>query len=276
MIAKCASARVRTLFFGRDGERDERDDEVAVEEPLEIRVAGETLAVTMRTPGHDHELAAGFLFAEGLVDSRDALGSLRHCGHPDSEGYGNVIDVLPAPGTALDTEALSAMRRGTLTTASCGVCGRTTIEDLMARCKPRSDGARVSRAVLAGLTARLRDAQPNFRRTGGVHAAALARDDGEYSIAREDVGRHNAVDKVVGRRLLDGALPAIGCVLVVSGRASFEIVQKAARAGVCAVVSVSAPSSLAVATAERAGLALASFARDGAFNLYAGLERVSD
>jgi FdhD protein len=271
-----ASTRVRAFFFDRDGERAERHDEVAVEEPLEIRVAGETLAVTMRTPGHDHELAAGFLFAEGLVDSRDELGSLRHCGDPGSDGYGNVIDVLPAPGAALDVEALSAVRRGTITSASCGVCGRATIDDLMARCKPLSDGARVSRALLAGLTARLRDAQPNFQRTGGVHAAGLVRSDGKYTVVREDVGRHNAVDKAVGRHLLDGALPATGSVLVVSGRTSFEIVQKAARAGVCAVVGVSAPSSLAVATAERARLSLAGFARDGAFKLYAGFERVVD
>lgn len=267
-------AAVRTLFFGAGEAPTERMDEVALEEPLEIRVAGEVLAVTMRTPGHDHELSVGFLFAEGLIESQDDIGSIRHCGRTKDADYGNVIDVLPAPGTALDVERASSLRRGTLTTASCGICGRTTVDDLMAHCTRRDDNSRISREALARLTERLRDLQPGFQRTGGVHAAGLAEIDGSYRCVREDVGRHNAVDKVVGRHLLDRALPGPGCVLVVSGRTSFEIVQKAARAGVCAVVGISAPSSLAVQTAARAGITLIGFARDRTFSVYAGPERI--
>lgn len=253
-----------------------QSEALSVEEPLEIRIAGDPLAVTMRTPGHDHELAAGFLFAEGLIRSRSDLGTLSHCGRPGAEGAANTLDVLPAPGVVLDAEALGYARRGTLTTAACGVCGRRLLDDLAAALTAPAPSPPFSRDFIARLPAELGEKQPNFARTGGLHAAGIASPTNGWLAVREDVGRHNAVDKVVGRLLLDGRLPATGAVLVVSGRTSFEIVQKALAAGVAGVVGVSAPSSLAVATAARFGLLLCGFAREGAFNVYAGSDRVRD
>lgn len=228
----------------------------------------------MRTPGHDHELVAGFLLAEGLIAARSDLGTLARCGRPGDAGFGNVIDVTPAAGTAFDLERAERTRRGTLTTAACGVCGRQTVDDLLARCEPVHDSTRFDPRRLAELTQLLREQQPNFDRTGGLHAAGLAEADGSFRVVREDVGRHNAVDKVLGRVLLDGEVPALGKILVVSGRSSFEIVQKAIAARVPAVISVSAPSSLAVETAVRAGVTLVGFARENGFNVYAGAERI--
>jgi FdhD protein len=253
-----------------------RADELSVEEPLEIRVAGEPLAITMRTPGHDHELVAGFLLAEGLIRTRADLGTMLHCGQLGAEGYGNAMDVLPAPGTVLDVEALGHTRRGTLTTAACGMCGRVLIDDLLARLAATPVCAPIPRAFIAGLSNELRAHQPSFDRTGGLHAAGLALPGVGFLTVREDVGRHNAVDKVIGRALLDGTIPAHGHVLMVSGRTSFEIVQKALAAGVAGVVGVSAPSSLAVSTAAKFGLLLCGFARGQGFNVYAGAERLSD
>jgi len=257
---------------GPNGALEGQPDELAVEEPLEIRVAGEPLAVTMRTPGHDHELVAGFLLAEGLIRSRADLGGIHHCARPGAEGAHNTIDVLPAPGTVLE---LDATRRGTLTTAACGMCGRKLIDDLLARLRPAAPAARFSQSFIAGLPGELQQQQPGFQRTGGLHAAGIALNAGGLCVVREDVGRHNAVDKAIGRLLLDGRLPALGAVLVVSGRTSFEIVQKALAAGLAGVVGVSAPSSLAVSTAARFGLLLCGFARGDAFNVYAGAERLA-
>jgi FdhD protein len=240
-----------------------RADELSVEEPLELRLAGDTLAVTMRTPGHDRELAAGFLLAEGLIRSRADLGSIAHCGRLGQDGYGNVIDVLPAPGVTIAPEALAGARRGTLTTAACGLCGRRLIDDLLAALAPPALAEPFHAAFIAGLPTELRTRQPDFERTGGLHAAGIAREGVGLLVVREDVGRHNAVDKAVGRLLLDGRLPIACAVLVVSGRVSFEIVQKALAAGLAGVVGVSAPSSLAVSTAARFGLLLAGFARGG-------------
>lgn len=250
-------------------------DELSVEEPLEIRIAGETYATTMRTPGHDHELVAGFLLAEGLIRSRHDLGGIAHCGRLGSEGAGNTIDVLPAPGSVLDPEALGHTRRGTLTSSACGVCGRKLIDDLLLRLERPAPSAPFERAFIADLSEALRDHQPGFARTGGLHAAGLARPDKGFRVVREDVGRHNAVDKVIGRALLDDELPARGSLLVVSGRTSFEIVQKALAAGLSGVVGVSAPSSLAVSTAAHFGLLLCGFARNDRFNVYAGSERLA-
>jgi FdhD protein len=260
--------------FESDREARGLRDVVVVEEPLEIRVARDTLVTTMRTPGQDHELALGFLFAEGLISGRRDVAGVAHCGRPGDEGWGNVIEVVPAPGTAIDLERSPGLRRGTLSTAACGVCGRRTIDDLVSRCTPLDDETRFSRAVLAELTALLRSEQVYFQRSGGLHAAGLATQEGRFLLVREDVGRHNAVDKLIGRLLLDDALPAKAHALVVSGRTSFEIVQKALAARIPLVIGVSAPSSLAVATAERAKMTLVGFARDGAFNVYAGKERV--
>lgn len=251
-----------------------RWDELCVEEPLEIRVAGEPLATTMRTPGHDHELVAGFLLAEGLIRSRADLGTIMHCGQLGAEGFGNAIDVLPAPGTVLDLDALGHTRRGTLTTSSCGMCGRTMISDLLTRLTPAPPCEPFPRSFIASLASALRAKQPAFERTGGLHAAGIARANQGLVSVREDVGRHNAVDKVIGRQLLDGLLPLHGALLVVSGRTSFEIVQKALAAGLAGVVGVSAPSSLAVSTAARFGLLLCGFARSTTFNIYAGAHRL--
>ena len=209
--------------FGPAGRSDV--DEVAIEEPLEIRVAGDPLAITMRTPGDDRELALGFLYAEGVIGSIDDVGSAAHCGRVGEEGFGNVIDVLPAPGTALAPERVMGARRGTVVSSSCGVCGRLSIDDLAARCT-RLDACDVTieAAILNRVVAALRPDQRIFARTGGVHAAGLFDLEGNLLVLREDVGRHNAVDKVVGHLVFERALPAHARILAVSGRASFEIV----------------------------------------------------
>jgi FdhD protein len=249
-------------------------DDIAVEEPLEIRVAGDPLAITMRTPDHDRELALGFLYAEGVIGSVDDVGSVAHCGRPGQEGFGNVIDVLPAPGMALAPERIIGARRGTVVSSACGVCGRMSIDDLAARCRPVDDATTIEPGMLAGLVARIRREQPVFARTGGVHAAALFDLAGQLLVLREDIGRHNAVDKVVGSLVFARALPARGRVLAVSGRASFEIVQKAVAAGIPIVASVSAASSLAIDLAGRMNVTLAAFVRDGGMNVYTGHERI--
>lgn len=257
-------------------------DELVVEEPLEIRVAGDPLAVTMRTPGEDHDLALGFLFAEGVIAGTADVGTIAHCGRPGEEGWGNVIDVSPGPGVVLDPERLAQSRRGTLTTAACGVCGRRSIDDLLARTGTLPAGPTVPWEVLSGCTARLEEVQDNFSRTGGIHAAAAMDASGAILAAAEDVGRHNAVDKVLGAALRRDLL-AVGhagglraTLLVVSGRISFEILQKAAVAGIPVVAGVSAPTSLAVDLAERSNVTLAGFVRRGALNLYTHPERVTD
>jgi len=259
-----------------------RADVVAVEEPLEIRLAGDTLAITMRTPGADHALAAGFLLSEGIIRSMDDLGTLSHCGRTDQDGYGNALDVLPAPGVQLVWERVTASRRGTLTSAACGVCGREQIDDLLARVEPLGEAPVVDAALVASAPDRLRAAQQAFDRTGGTHAAMILAADGTTLAVHEDVGRHNAVDKVVGALLLEGRIgpcrsPAPGpapALLVVSGRSSFEMVQKAAMARIPVLASVGAASSLAVDLADRAGVALATFVRGGSFNLYTHFGRI--
>ncbi len=226
----------------------------------------------MRTPGEDQKLALGFLFAEGVIVGAGDVGSVAHCGHPGDEGYGNTIDVVPAAGAKLKLERVETARRGTLTTAACGVCGRQSIDDLLARAVP-VPASTVARAVVARAPEALAPIQRNFAATGGVHAAAALASDGAVLAAHEDVGRHNAVDKVVGALLQSGKLGQ-AAVLVVSGRASFEIVQKAVMARIGVVVSVSAASSLAIDLAERCGVTLASFARQEHFNLYTHPERL--
>ena len=251
-------------------------DDVVAEEPLEIRAQGETLAITMRTPGADRELAVGFLFAEGVIGSRDEVGRVAHCGRPDQEGYGNTIDVVPGPGVSLDIERLSATRRGTLTTAACGVCGRRTVDDVIARCAPLPVGrATIAAASILAAVESLRARQPNFARTGGIHGAALHDAQGNVLAAFEDIGRHNAVDKVVGALLLAGRIPgAEAALLVVSGRASYEVVQKASAARVPVIASVSAASSLAVDLARATGITLCGFVRKGTMTVYAHADRI--
>jgi len=251
-------------------------DDVVAEEPLEIRAQGETLAITMRTPGADRELAVGFLFAEGVIGSRDEVGRVAHCGRPDQEGYGNTIDVVPGPGVSLDIERISATRRGTLTTAACGVCGRRTVDDVIARCAPLPVGrATIAAASILAAVESLRARQPNFARTGGIHGAALHDAQGNVLAAFEDIGRHNAVDKVVGALLLAGRIPgADAALLVVSGRASYEVVQKASAARVPVIASVSAASSLAVDLARATGITLCGFVRKGTMTVYAHADRI--
>lgn len=260
------------LRIGHDTAVEELD-EVAIEEPLEIRLGGETVAVTMRTPGDDPRLALGFLFAEGIVRGVEDVGTVAHCGRPGDEGYGNVIDVSPAPGVDLEIEPLAPSRRGTLVSAACGVCGRRSIDDLLERCAPLPASAPVPASLLTSSVGRLGELQAIFRRTGGVHAAAAFDRDGALLAAAEDVGRHNAVDKVVGRLLLDGALSR-AALLAVSGRSSFEIVQKAATARIPVVAGVSAASSLAIDLAERTGVTLAAFVRGERLNVYSHPERL--
>jgi FdhD protein len=267
-----SSQKVRAVRW-EAGNPVARDEELAREEPLEIRVSGDTLAITMRTPGHDRDLALGWLLAEGVIRETSDVGGIAHCGHPGDEGFGNTLEVTPAPGVKLALD--DVVRRGTLTSAACGVCGRRSIDDLLARVGPVEDDTKLSVDVIQNATAKLAAQQPVFARTGGLHAALALDRDGNVLAAREDVGRHNAVDKVVGRLLLDDHVATPGRILVVSGRTSFEIVQKAIAARFVAVVGVSAPSSLAVETAKRGGVLLVGFARDGRFTVYAGENRVA-
>jgi FdhD protein len=253
----------------------EREEQLATEEPLEIRVGDRRLAVTMRTPGSDFELAAGWLHAEGVVASVDDVRSVRYCTDAvlEPEERFNVVTVDLADPLA----AAPLAARSFVVSSACGVCGRDTLDDLLARgYVPAPSGALLDVDLLAGLPDRLRAGQSVFERTGGLHAAGLFdAATGDALVVREDVGRHNAVDKVVGWALLGGRLPLSGAVLVVSGRTSYELCQKAVAAGVPALVSVSAPSSLAVSLARRFGLALAGFARDGRLTVYAGQERLA-
>lgn len=253
---------------------EQATDHVAVEEPLEIRVAGEPVAVTMRTPGDDARLAVGFLFAEGIIGSIDDVGTVAHCGRPGDEGFGNVIDVLPGAGVALDPERLQRSRRGTLTTAACGVCGRRSIADLVERCRPLDAGPQVAADTISAAVQRMKEAQPAFQTTGGTHAAAACLPDGGLVCGYEDVGRHNAVDKVVGA-LLYGRQVGVPAFLCVSGRTSFEIIQKAAAARVPVVVSVSAASSLAIDLAAACRITLCAFVRGPGMSVYTHPERIA-
>jgi FdhD protein len=254
------------------GGREPRGDALAVEEPLEIRVGTETVSVTMRTPGNDFELAAGYLATEGLLETPSDIVRLEHCRDVRSpEEEGNVVMVRAAVPAARLAEA----RRLTPTSSSCGICGKASIDAVRTRYAPLPGGEGWDPQLIASLPQRLESAQRAFAATGGLHAAGVFWRDGTLAVAREDIGRHNAVDKVLGRLFLDGAWPLSAAALAVSGRASFEIVQKALAAGVPVLAAVSAPSSLAVELARAAGMLLAGFVRGGAFNLYAGEERLS-
>ncbi|MER7795955.1 formate dehydrogenase accessory sulfurtransferase FdhD [Microbacterium sp. NPDC096154] len=259
------------------GSTSRRPDTLAVEEPLEIRVAGEPLAVTMRTPGHDVELAAGFLVSEGVVKTGTDFRSAIHCGGPGTGGMENtynVLDVALAPGVEPPSTDLA---RNFYTTSSCGMCGKASIEAVqsVSAYDVAVDDVRVTPQTLASLPDALRAHQDVFEKTGGLHAAGLFdAETGELMVLREDVGRHNAVDKVVGWAVLNDRLPLRRHVLMVSGRASFELAQKAVMAGIPILAAVSAPSSLAVELAVEQGLTLVGFLRGETMNVYAGAERV--
>ena len=256
-----------------DGTARAREDRVTVEEPLEIRVGAQTLAVTMRTPGHDFDLAAGWLLTEGIVHRPEEIVRLEHCREVRSpEEEGNVVIVR---ATAPSGDALDRARRILLTSSSCGLCGKGSIESVRGRFPPVASDARVSAEVLRGLPEKLRSGQAAFAETGGLHGAGVFDLDGTLLATREDVGRHNAVDKVIGHLFRAGPRAALGTVLLVSGRASFEIVQKAVAAGIPIVAAVSAPSSLAIDLARESRVALVGFLRDGGFNLYSEEERLA-
>lgn len=255
------------------GRHDARQDLLAVEEPLEIRLAGGSVAVTMRTPGHDLDLAAGFLFTEGIIGGAADIASLAHCPTDDGDSARNVVNLNPTDPAIVDP---ARWQRNFYATSSCGICGKASIDSIRQVAAPIDSTIRVGSAALQRFAAELRWAQTVFRQTGGLHAAALFDSCGRLILLREDVGRHNAVDKVIGAMVRDDALPLRDHVLLVSSRASFEIVQKALMAGIPVVAAVSAPSSLAVDLARSAGMTLIAFLRDERFNLYAGAERIVD
>ena len=260
----------------RTGSRTRDRDRAATEEPLEIRIHDRPFAVIMRTPGADRELAAGFLLAERVVRSSDDLGTIAHCTDPDAAGVRaeNLVNVTLANGSAPLLEQLMADRRQVTTNSSCGLCGRRTIESLSADAAPILASWTVPTATIAAMPAQLRARQTVFDETGGLHAAGLFSRDGVLVDSAEDVGRHNAVDKIVGRMLMREALPLSESMLCVSGRTSFEIVQKAVFAGIPVVAAVSAPSTLAISLADALGVTLIGFVRGDGFNIYAHPERI--
>jgi len=257
-----------------DGETS-RPDSLAVEEPMEIRVGGRPLAVTMRTPGNDIDLAHGFLLTEGVIGSRQDISVARYCDGVDELGRNtyNVLDVTLAAGVA---PPAASVERNFYTTSSCGVCGKASLDSvkLSSRYSPATDTSAVTTAVLVNLPDKLREAQKVFDSTGGLHAAGLFTTAGELLVAREDVGRHNAVDKAIGWAVQASRVPLTGCVLMVSGRASFELVQKAVMAGIPVLAAVSAPSSLAVELAAEAGVTVVGFLRGATMNVYSRGDRV--
>ena len=252
----------------------ELPDRLATEEPMEIRIQGprgdaQPVAVTMRTPGNDFELAVGFLLTERVLDNPSEIVSVAYCLEGKGEQHYNVVTVrtrsMPDPDRP---------RRSFAVNASCGLCGKTTLDEIAVACAPVADGPVIPGSVLLGMPTALRDAQALFDETGGLHAAACFDSAGQLVVVREDIGRHNAVDKVVGEAALDGRLPLAQSVLLVSGRVSFEIVQKAAVAGVPIVAAVSAPSSLAIEAATRLGQTIVGFLRDDRYNVYSGADRI--
>lgn len=269
-----ARTPARRLTLGPQGVLvDGGADTLAVEEPLEIRVDGVALSMTMRTPGDDFDLALGWLSAEGAIAGASDVRALRHCVNADTAGRRtyNVVEVTPAPGVRIDLPA-----RATTTTSACGICGSDSIDVVhrRSRYEVARDSVRLDPGLLAELPGRMRHHQPGFARTGGTHAAGIFDADGELLCLREDVGRHNAVDKVVGWALREDRLPLTGCVLVVSGRAGFELAHKAVLAGIPAMISVSAATSLSVDLARRSGLTLAAFVRPPHLTVYSDPGRI--
>jgi len=254
------------------GTSSERCEKLAVEEPLEIRLAGRRFTLTMRTPGHDEDLAAGFLFAEGFINNASELGEIRRVRGRKGAPEPNAVDIIlnvPAEGLR------ARLKRNFVMSSSCGVCGKTSIDSIQRRVASPSDSARVAPSTLLALSGKLRDGQQVFAATGGLHGAAIFTLDGTMLAIREDVGRHNAVDKLVGYALTNAMVPLADHIMMVSGRLSFEIVQKAAAAGVPILAAVSAPSSLAVELADEIGTTLVGFLRDGSFNIYTRPDRIT-
>ncbi len=267
--AEFASAEI--LHCGADAAFLPKSDWLAREEPLEIRIRGRSIAVTMRTPGHDEELAAGFLLTEGLIRQREDIAEISHCLQGEAAQHRNTLNVFLAPSVKVDFEQLT---RHVFASSSCGLCGKASIESVHQHFAPVESAVTIRAETLFGLPEKLRSAQATFAQTGGLHAAALFTCAGELLVAREDVGRHNAVDKVLGHGCLRGLLPFSQQALLVSGRASFEIMQKALAGRVPIVAAVSAPSSLAVEFARESGQTLAGFLRGKGMNIYAHPERI--
>jgi FdhD protein len=255
---------------GERGQWTRRSDALAREEPLEIRVRGRSIAVTMRTPGHDRELAAGFLLTEGIIRNPADIIEVTPC--LESDEPDNTLNVFLAPSVTVDFERLT---RHVFASSSCGVCGKASIDAVHQEFAPVTSGLQVTAELIAALPERLRAAQPTFAQTGGLHAAAIFDAQGQLLVLREDVGRHNAVDKVIGHGLLVGGLPYETHMLLVSGRASFEIMQKALAARIPIVAAISAPSNLAANFAAESGQTLIGFLRGQKMNVYSGLERIA-
>lgn len=297
--AAISKVRVRRIS---SGDVEEVADVLAIEEPLEIRIGfpdgtHKAISITMRTPGHDAELAAGFLFTEGIITSPDQIKQIRHCGlngrnpsgsegalsrrgfevatgtRPTGRVSANTIRVDLHDGLDID---LKRLERNFYTTSSCGVCGKASIEALATGVKRTNSELNVTSDVVHSLPQKFREAQAVFETTGGLHASALFSADGDLDIVREDVGRHNALDKVIGAKFMDGETPLSDTILLVSGRASFELVQKALMAGIPILVAVGAPSSLAVELAGEYGMTLIGFVRDERFNIYCGANRIGN
>jgi len=250
----------------------ERDDVLAAEEPLEIRVEGHPLAVVMRTPGHDRELAAGFLLTEGVIKSMKDVFDITSCVAPGAAGEGNAVDVALTHPDSFDFEKLT---RHVFTSSSCGICSKASIDAVMKRRKPLQDEVRVKASVLLGLPQRLVRKQETFKSTGGLHACALFDTAGKLLAVREDVGRHNALDKLLGWALMEKLTPLHGHIALLSGRASFEMMQKAHAGGIPIVAAISAPSSLAVEFAREGGQTLVGFLRGRSMNVYTEAERIT-
>jgi FdhD protein len=259
-----------------DGARTSAPDRAATEEPLEIRLHGRPFAVIMRTPGADRELAAGFLLSERVLRTADDLGAVAYCTSADAEHPENIVDVTLAGEAAAAVDRLFETRRNVTTNTSCGMCGRVTIESLRVDADPVKSGWTIAPSAIVDIPDRLRESQVVFDQTGGLHAAGLFGRDGRLDAFAEDVGRHNAVDKVVGRMLIEERLPLSEHLLFVSGRTSFEIVQKAFLAGIPILAAVSAPSSLAIELAQECGVTLIGFLRGRSFNIYSCPGRIAD
>ena len=266
------TAPTRLIRYAKGVRTGASDDVLAAEVPLELRVEGRSLAVLMRTPGHDRELAAGWLLTEGVIKTARDLFDITACVAPGAAGKGNAVDVALARPGAVDFAKLT---RHVFTSSSCGVCSTASIEAVLRQRKPLKDVFQIAARTLLGLPAALAAQQPTFQTTGGLHACALFDRSGKLLALREDVGRHNALDKLIGWALLEKRTPLRGHAVLLSGRASFEMMQKAHAAGIAVVAAISAPSSLAVEFARASGQTLAGFVRGGSMNVYAGAARIA-
>jgi FdhD protein len=274
-MASRLATGVREVSILRQGQAAAERDNVAVEEPMEVRVNGASFAVIMRTPGADRDLAAGFLLAEDVIRSAGEIGTIEYCQDVEDEGRDNTINVTVTGEAVERLDARFGERRQVTMTSACGMCGRRTIESLQSRVTSVRGDWTVSASVIATLPDRLRASQAVFESTGGLHAAGLFDRSGVLQLSAEDVGRHNAVDKIAGRTLLEGKHPLDSSILLVSGRTSFELVQKALLAGIPLIAAVSAPSSLAIQLAEQTGITLCGFVRGPRFNIYSHPQRIA-